>query len=128
MMHTDKHVYFARRKDGTGPVKIGVSRIPEYRIYRMSRDLEVIATVPGVDFLERQFHTLLRDWHIGHEWFEASDAVLFVVEQVKAGTFDLSLLPANPILITRRKAEYSPERRAAIGERTRRAAARRKAA
>lgn len=128
MMHTGKHVYFARRKDGIGPVKIGVSRIPEYRIYRMSRDLEVVATVPGVDFLERQFHTLLREWHVGHEWFEASDAVLAVVEQVKSGAFDLSSLPANPILITRKKAEYSSERRAAIGARTRAACARRKAA
>lgn len=127
-MCAHKHVYFARRKDGTGPVKIGVSRIPSYRVRRLSAELEVVATVPGVDYVERQFHTLLAAWHIGHEWFEPSEAVLSVVSQVQEGTFDLASLPVKPILITRKKTEYSPERRAAIGARTRAACARRKAA
>lgn len=128
MMHTDKFVYFARRKDGTGPIKIGVSRIPEYRVYRMSRSLEVLAEYPGVDFVERQFHNLFLDSHEGHEWFTATDALLAVIESIKAGSFDPSILPANPVLITRQRVEYSPERRAAIGARTRAAHARKQAA
>jgi len=127
-MHTNKFVYFARRRDGTGPIKIGISRIPEYRIHRMSRDLEVLVEYPGLDFVERQFHNLFRDQHEGHEWFTATDDLLAVIAAIKVGKFDPSVLPANPVLLTRKRGEYSAERRAAIGERTRAAIARKKQA
>jgi hypothetical protein len=88
-------VYFARRADGQGPVKIGCSEHPIYRIRAIlpGHRCELLATVPGAEALERQFHARFADsWEWG-EWFRWSDDLAAVIGAVAAGTFDLESLP-----------------------------------
>jgi len=99
-----RQVYFMRRVDGTGPIKIGCSDYPKSRAAQLSSDygcaIEVLATVPG-DFIdERNLHLKLARYRCappfgrqserktpvgGHsEWFEPSPAVLAVLGEAVA--------------------------------------------
>lgn len=94
-------VYFLRRADGEGPVKIGCSHWPVGRLATMMAwspyPLALVATIPGDGKLELRFHALLGSaWSHG-EWFHPTPAALGVLERVAAGTFDLAELPAKGV-------------------------------
>lgn len=91
------HVYFIRPVGRDGPVKIGVSANPSLRLpiyMSWSPDLlELVATTPGDDKLERRFHARFAALHMHHEWFRADPELSEAIRQVQAGTFDVATLP-----------------------------------
>jgi hypothetical protein len=91
-------VYFIRPIGMRGPVKIGCSNSPERRRGALQTwcpfPLEIVAEVRGSLDIERRFHSLFRELHQGHEWFEWAPELQGVMDAVAAGTFDLSSLPA----------------------------------
>lgn len=105
-----KLVYFLRRADGTGPIKIGCSSCPETRRKQISTDLktatEIIAAVPGDFIAERNVH--LKFAHLreaapqairngraigpSSEWFRpAPDLLAFVEGVADEGALPLSI-------------------------------------
>lgn len=92
------YVYFVRRSNGVGPVKIGFSRCPDDRLTGLMRwspyPLTVVATIRGQMALERQFHALFRDQHCHAEWFEPSAELERIMAAIAAGAFDVATLPA----------------------------------
>lgn len=110
-----KRVYFIKPVGMDGPIKIGCSEQVEKRLSHLTRKrrpLEIAATIPGDYFVERQFHTLFREDHIGKEWFFWTAEMGEVIAAINAGTFDLTSLPAEPVRLPRKLIEYTPERRA----------------
>lgn len=92
-----RFVYFVRRADGEGPVKIGCSEYPETRVTTLAvwspYPLAIVATLPGDEALERQFHTLFIEHWSHREWFHGVPAIEQAIREINAGTFDLSALP-----------------------------------
>lgn len=118
-----RRVYFIKPVGTDGPIKIGCSANPKQRLGALSRKhspLEIAATVPGGFFTERQFHTVFREDHIGHEWFASSRRLLSVIEQINAGHFDMAKLPTRPMRLPRKVIEYTPVVRAEMAEAARR--------
>lgn len=96
-----KLIYFMRRADGAGPVKIGCSSHPGGRAKQLGSDMratfEVLAEAPGDFILERNLH--LKFARINEaipdrtdratpvpglsEWFTATPELLAFIEQVK---------------------------------------------
>lgn len=94
-----KQIYFLRRADGTGPIKIGCSAYPSARFYQLEMDLRVkftaLAVAPG-DFategnLHRKFaaHRQAMDLcpnrpHVGGptEWFSPAPELLAYIDEV----------------------------------------------
>lgn len=76
-------IYFLRRADGKGPVKIGCSSCPEARRKQiginLKLDLEIIAEAPGSYREEGRLHRQFAADAIGREWFEPSPAVMAAV-------------------------------------------------
>lgn len=110
------YVYFLRERDRFGPVKIGCSGVPHARLEAYHAvapyPLELAATVPGDRRLEMRFHQHFRRFHSHHEWFHPAAPIYLAIEQVAAGTFDLSTLPDGSAL-PRRISPWPPERRRA---------------
>lgn len=96
------YVYFVRRADGEGPVKIGCSRTPALRLQSLMcwapYRLALVATIPGDSVVERRFHALFRDQHSHSEWFEPTPELVAVMNAVAAGAFDVETLPAPRML------------------------------
>lgn len=117
-----KEVYFIRRADGIGPVKIGCSRDPGARLRGLMTwspyPLAVTARLIGDYELERRFHALFRAQHSHHEWFRPSAALNRVIADICAGRFDTASLPA-PQRLARQLQSVSPIRREALRQRTR---------
>lgn len=109
MADGEKRVYFLRRADGTGPIKIGCSEFPQARADQISCDLkteiEIMASVPGDFIAERNAHLkfahlLVRHpkyvrngRHIGNtsEWFSPAPELLEFINAAKAtGVLPLS--------------------------------------
>lgn len=93
----DCFVYFLRRADGEGPVKIGCSQEPMTRLSTMMGwspyPLALLATVRGDEDLERQFHAMFSAQRSHGEWFFPSPELDVALVQLRAGTFDFSTLP-----------------------------------
>lgn len=91
------HVYFVRRADGEGPVKIGCSQGPMTRLaqftYWVPYPLALVAQLPGDEGLERRFHAKFLAQHTHSEWFRPSAELNAVIAEIVAGTFDPSTLP-----------------------------------
>lgn len=101
MSEVDRFVYFIRREDGEGPIKIGCSQSPDGRLATMMSwspyPLVIAALIPGDGDLELRFHAHLgAAWSHG-EWFLPTPAVLDVLERVAAGAFDLAELPPKGV-------------------------------
>lgn len=97
-----KQIYFLRRVDGTGPIKIGCSKCPEARRKQIGSDTKaamcILATAPGDYQDERSLHLKFLDsrvtpewansrpYPIGgeKEWFDATPELLALVERVAA--------------------------------------------
>lgn len=91
------YVYFARFVGGFGPVKIGCTGWPEFRLAGLMQwspyPLEISATIPGNEALEWRFHAKFVAQHSHREWFHPSKELDDVIAQVKRGEFDISTLP-----------------------------------
>lgn len=115
-------IYFIRREDGEGPVKIGFSSKPWVRLESIDvcspHPLTITAAIEGPSRLELRFHNLFRDSHIRREWFEATPELLAVMQQVSAGSFDVATLPEPFALICslRPKRRWSESARRRISE------------
>lgn len=96
----EKQIYFLRRVDGTGPIKIGCSKRPEARCKQISSDakaaMRILATAPGDYQDERCLHLKFaadrvkpewaksRPYPFGgeKEWFAATPELLALAEKV----------------------------------------------
>lgn len=97
-----KRVYFIKPIGMDGPVKIGCSCSPDGRRSTLQTwcpfPLEVVAEIDGDFDLEKRFHTLFGDSHKGREWFNVTPSMKACIAAIKAGTFDINILPdASPI-------------------------------
>lgn len=61
--------------------------------------LEIIAEIVGGHNIERRFHALFAASHTRREWFDATPELLAIIEQIRAGEFDIESLPP-PIWLT----------------------------
>lgn len=93
----DPYVYFVRRQDGEGPVKIGCSEAPERRLQALMcwapYPLALIATIPGDEELEHRFHNRFAAQHSHREWFHPSLELTQTIVAIRAGVFDIDTLP-----------------------------------
>lgn len=109
-------VYFIRRADGEGPIKIGCSGAPERRMGALQPwspwDLCLLATIDGDEVLERRFHNHFREHHMRHEWFHPAPELIEAVAQVAAGQFDIAALPEPKVITSRAGKGWSEETRA----------------
>lgn len=90
-------VYFMRRADGEGPIKIGASQMPTKRLAEVTHwascPLEILATLPGDAELEERLHAAFEASRLHGEWFEATPKLLAVVAQAQAGALTEATLP-----------------------------------
>lgn len=95
----DCFVYFVRRADGEGPVKIGCSIRPEERLSQVMTwapyPLVIAARVAGDEDLERRFHEQFRAQWSHREWFFPSAELDAAIAAVAAGVFDFESLPTG---------------------------------
>jgi hypothetical protein len=93
-----RRVYFIKPVGMPGPIKIGCSLSPDNRRETLETwcpvPLEVVAEIDGGFALERRFHTVFADSYIKHEWFVWTPELADLIEQIKAGAFDVDTLPA----------------------------------
>lgn len=77
-----RFVYFLRRFDGTGPVKIGCSAYPGQRARQISSDLKekvvVICHAQGGFVEEQRLHRQLATHRLDGEWFHPAPEVLAI--------------------------------------------------
>ena len=80
-------VYFMRRVDGVGPVKIGCSKVPLARLEIHQQwspePLEIVTSAPGTFRDEQRLHRQFDGCRLHAEWFEAIPALLSMVARVK---------------------------------------------
>lgn len=72
-------VYFIRRTDGVGPVKIGFAKNPAVRLVAIQGmcpvDLEPLCSCPATRADERDLHRIFSDLAHHGEWFSHSDRI-----------------------------------------------------
>lgn len=90
-------VYFIRPVGMAGPVKIGMAKCPESRLYELHAvsplPLEIVARIDGNHSTEMRFHARFEHLHSHREWFRADAAIDAVIADINAGTFDVESLP-----------------------------------
>lgn len=100
-----KYVYFLRRKEGVGPVKIGCSRLPLVRLrefYRWSPyELDLLVTTLGGHDMESALHHLFAADRLHMEWFAPSEPLLSLIEALRHGA---TLEQAMPLVASARVA------------------------
>jgi hypothetical protein len=115
------YVYFVRRVDGEGPIKIGFSGTPWTRLNTLDvsspYELRLVAKIKAPPETELRFHNLFRDAHVRREWFRPIAELLVTIERINAGTFDIEELPEPFALIC----SLRPKRRGWSKESKRRA-------
>jgi hypothetical protein len=108
-MSAARFIYFLRRSDGTGPVKIGCSTAPTLRLKQLQSDLHVaftlLATAPGGYTVEKNLHHKFREaraklegapvrpYPIGcpTEWFSpVAELMAFVAKVATSGKIPLT--------------------------------------
>lgn len=98
----DCFVYFVRREDGEGPVKIGCSSYPPERLQSLMTfspyRLRIWATIPGDERLERRFHAKFEPQLSHGEWFLPSAELDAVIASVAVGEFDIAGLPEARVI------------------------------
>lgn len=89
-------VYFLRREDGIGPIKIGCSSYPKVRAAQIASDLKapvvILATAPGTFRDEARLHRQFAEWRLDGEWFAPSKDVLAALKYIR----DHGKLPPVP--------------------------------
>lgn len=90
-------VYFIRPAGMAGPVKIGISIMPEVRLAAMLPwcpfPLEIVATLACPRSVELRLHHKFEHLHTHREWFRADPELDAVIESINSGTFDWRSLP-----------------------------------
>ena len=89
-----RFVYFARRADGSGPIKIGNTSDPCERIKSLSliceSELAMLAFAPGGFTAERSVHLKFADSRLSGEWFTATpELTAFISRVAETGTLPL---------------------------------------
>ncbi len=86
-------IYFFQGKSG-GPIKIGLSVDPVQRANAITypEPLVILATMPGGRREEAALHSRFAHLRLEREWFEPSDELLALIEEVKDGSFQLQLV------------------------------------
>jgi hypothetical protein len=94
------NVYFFQTQNFAGPIKIGFSTLPEYRLNTIMKwspyPLEIAAVTPGTFALETALHEHFADAHLHSEWFHPIERLLRGIEVLRQGgivedAFDLSV-------------------------------------
>jgi len=115
----NKNIYFIRPKASIGPIKIGCSEFPVFRLPELARwspvALEIIHTMPGSFELERNIHCCLANSHSHAEWFNADDRVRAVVDGLLAGRDLSEVLDLSRVEGTIRGRRWSAQKCAAKG-------------
>lgn len=82
-----RRVYFIRRADGEGPIKIGCSDVPDERLYVFATwhpyKLEILAAAPGGFDQENALHRYFDGSRVHGEWFEPTPELEWIIAQVK---------------------------------------------
>jgi hypothetical protein len=90
-------VYFLRPIGARGPIKIGCTTLIHQRLAGINaispQELEIAATIPGSYDLERRLHSKFLPTRHHGEWFNWSQELEGLIEQVVDGTFDADALP-----------------------------------
>jgi DNA-binding CsgD family transcriptional regulator len=89
-----RHVYFARRVDGVGPIKIGCSRFVKDRMreigYARGHKFEALACAPGGYWEERRMHRRFAHLRLDGEWFDAAPELLSLISEIaRSGSLPL---------------------------------------
>jgi hypothetical protein len=119
MSQKPRNVYFIKPVGMDGPVKIGISCVPESRLYSLTLwspwPLEVIGSVVGSAEDETYLHDCFADHHLHHEWFNSSPKLRGAIETIlHAGTVDAirgETDRVGNIRMKRKRFEWSPEAR-----------------
>lgn len=115
---SNPHVYFIRRADGEGPIKIGCSQSPITRLQALAcwapYRLALLAQMPGDETLERRFHAKFVDQHSHSEWFFPSAELEADIAAIARGNFDPSSLPPPRRLATPTRRPWTTERLHAV--------------
>jgi hypothetical protein len=108
-------IYFIRPVGADGPIKIGHTRRPEYRLYccqacspvrlEIAAQLEVAGDAQPrarreALHLERRFHIKYADDRLHNEWFAATPELLADIASINAGAFDTDTLPPFILAVT----------------------------
>jgi len=84
-----KRIYFMHAVNGSGPIKIGCSGMPDDRLREMSQwspfALRLLATGDGDHKLEACLHRMFKDRRSHGEWFVANYTMLEAISAVAAG-------------------------------------------
>jgi len=119
MKRVERYVYFIRPVGMDGPIKIGISNVPEKRLKALASwspfPLEVIATIPAGMTEEAFIHRCFCTQHLHREWFRSSPLLIETINRIMAGeTIEQACigLPLGPSVKTRAKGlPYRPFRR-----------------
>lgn len=88
-MRADTYVYFIRAQDGTGPIKIGCSRVPAGRLKDLMNwspvPLALLHKMPGDAKLESALHNHFDRAHSHGEWFHPDPELLALITKLKSG-------------------------------------------
>ena len=86
-MNKPRHVYFVRRADGVGPIKIGCSIQPKERLATLALwspyKLELVAIAPGGFPDENALHWKFKNARMQGEWFSDVPELLDYVRVVQ---------------------------------------------
>ena len=85
--HGQPCVYFVQQ-GSTGPIKIGRSKNPRYRVRELScgscEPLNLLATTPGWEAEERALHMRFAQHRIRGEWFAPAPELVSLIEEINA--------------------------------------------
>lgn len=119
MSQKRRHVYFIKPIGMDGPIKIGISNVPQSRLYSLTLwspwPLEIIGSVVGAAEDETYLHDCFADHHLHHEWFASSHKLREAIQAIiHAGTVDAirgETDRVGNIRLKRKRVEWSPEAR-----------------
>ncbi|CCM77102.1 GIY-YIG nuclease family protein [Rhizobium mesoamericanum] len=108
------YVYFIKPVGQAGPIKIGHSEYPPYRLASLQTwspvELEVVSRVEGTRELEKAIHERFAHCHLRGEWFSPDEELVALAEGVRDGRKieDLIDLKAKTGKLFRRPNTKSP--------------------
>lgn len=80
-------IYFIQCNGTDGPIKIGIAVDPNRRLSELRigcpYPMQMLATCPGDDMLERQLHATFRDDRIHGEWFTCTPKLLELARDIR---------------------------------------------
>jgi hypothetical protein len=110
--HVRGSVYFIRRRDGEGPIKIGFSTQSWARLGVLDcaspYPLQMLATLAGPKEMEFRFHHQFFGDHLRGEWFNPSAGLLAAIEAIRNGSFDPETLPESINVTAARRRPKGP--------------------